>query len=235
MISTFAGDPNNKGNEGYSGDGGPALGAALAWPSGVAFDPAGNLYIADNDNSVIRKVDAGTKLISTIAGKYNEQNGDYSGDGGPATAAQLSWPMTIALGPDGSLYIADSDNSLIRKVGPQGIVQFDSQDTGTSSAAQDVIVSNIGNAPLVFSAIALTNAALDSSVTTCLVSTPVAPGASCVLGIQFAPQAPGSRLAGSAVLTDNAPNSPQTINLARHRHRQGGADRNLHGGSGRRR
>ena len=81
-ITTVAGN----GEYGYSGDGGPATSASLYGPSGVAVDSAGNLYIADQGNNVIRKVSGGT--ITTVAGNGIE---GFSGDGGPATSASLNF------------------------------------------------------------------------------------------------------------------------------------------------
>jgi uncharacterized protein (TIGR03437 family) len=97
--------------EGYSGDNGPATGAQLSNPTGVAVDPAGNLYIADTDNNRIRKVSNG--VITTVAG-----NGAYgfSGDNGPATSAQLYYPNAVAVDAAGNLYVADWGNSRVRKV-----------------------------------------------------------------------------------------------------------------------
>ena len=98
---------------GYSGDGGAAVGAQLMQPSGLAVDSAGNLYIADTGNSVIRKVAAATGLISTVAGNGTP---GYSGNGSLATTAQLGHPRHVAVDGSGNLFIADSDNSVIRKV-----------------------------------------------------------------------------------------------------------------------
>jgi sugar lactone lactonase YvrE len=113
-ISTYAGS----GGYAFSGDGGPATSAQLAGPFGVALDPAGNLYIADRGNFRIRKVTTGG-MISTYAGSGGYA---FSGDGGPATAAQLNSPEGVALDPVGNLYIADVGNQLIRKVTPGGTI-----------------------------------------------------------------------------------------------------------------
>ena len=110
VISTVAGT----GTAGFSGDGGAATSAQLHWPRGVALDGAGNLYIVDNNNHRIRKVDS-SGSISTVAGTGTA---GYSGDGGAATAAQLSNPRGVALDGAGNLYIADTSNNRIRKVGP---------------------------------------------------------------------------------------------------------------------
>ena len=108
-ISTIAGT----GEWGYGGDDGPATQARLGNPQGVAADGAGNLYIADFRNNRIRKVEAATGTISTIAG--TGEWGD-SGDGGPATQAQLGYPEGVAVDGAGNLYIADFRNNRIRKV-----------------------------------------------------------------------------------------------------------------------
>ena len=114
VISTVAGN----GTEGYSGDGGAAVGAQLNEPFGVALDGAGNLYIAEYENQRIRKVDS-TGVISTVAGNGTE---GYSGDGGAAVGAQLDSPYGVALDGAGNLYIADMGNHRIRKVDSAGVI-----------------------------------------------------------------------------------------------------------------
>jgi len=114
VISTVAGN----GTIGSYGDGGPATAAALSLPTGVAVDQAGNLYIADGGAGLVRKVTA-TGIISTVAG-----NGTYgfSGDGGPATAAELNAPSNVALDSAGNLYIADVFANCVRKVSTTGVI-----------------------------------------------------------------------------------------------------------------
>jgi RHS repeat-associated protein len=109
VITTIAGN----GTAGYSGDGGPASSADLDGPSAIAFDAGGNLYIADTWNSRIRKIDASTGIISTVVGTAT--NG-FSGDGGPATSAQICDPSGIAFDSSGNLYLADTSNNVVRKV-----------------------------------------------------------------------------------------------------------------------
>jgi len=99
-ISTYAGN----GNSGFGGDGGAATSAQLSQPAGLAVDAAGNLYIADSNNSVVRKVTP-SGVISTVAGTGGKQG--FSGDGGPATSAKLMAPFALALDSAGNLYIAD--------------------------------------------------------------------------------------------------------------------------------
>jgi Bacterial Ig-like domain (group 3)/NHL repeat len=107
-ASTTAGT----GTAGYTGDTGPATAATLANPSAVAFDTAGNLYVADANNHVIREIST-SGVITTIAGTGSE---GFAGDGAAATSAQLDTPTGIAVDASGNLYIADSHNHRIRKV-----------------------------------------------------------------------------------------------------------------------
>lgn len=109
IITTVAGNGRN----GYSGDGGPAIQASLNDPSGMAVDQAGNILIADSSNSVIRRVDARTGIITTVAG-----NGgfDFDGDGGPALEATLNFPTDVEADQLGNIYVADSNNNRVRKV-----------------------------------------------------------------------------------------------------------------------
>ena len=112
VISTVAGG-------GSGGDGGPATEARLRFPRGVAVDGAGNLYIAEETNQRIRKVDA-AGVITTVAGDGGF--GGYGGDGGAAVAAQLNNPEGVAVDGAGNLYIADKDNQRIRKVDAAGVI-----------------------------------------------------------------------------------------------------------------
>lgn len=110
VITTIAG---RAGQRGFSGDGGPATSALLDTPVGVAADGAGNVYITDIANNRIRKVAASTGIISTFAGNGRE---GFSGDGGPATDAQINFPFALDTDSAGNLYIADYSNHRIRKV-----------------------------------------------------------------------------------------------------------------------
>ena len=114
IITTLAGN----GSAGYSGDGGPATSAALNSPLGVAVDGVGDIFIVDENNQRIRKVDT-SGIITTVAGNGSA---GYSGDGGAATNAALYNPINIALDLQGNIYIADAYTQRIRKVGTNGII-----------------------------------------------------------------------------------------------------------------
>ena len=119
IIATYAGT----GESGYSGDGAPATAARLDYPRGVAVDSSGNVYIADTNNHRIRKVDS-SGTITTVAGTGSTglRLGGFSGDGGPATSAQLQHPSGVAVDSSGNLYIADTYNHRIRKVDSSGTI-----------------------------------------------------------------------------------------------------------------
>jgi len=153
IISTVAGN----GGTGYSGDGGPAISAQLHWPSAVALDGSGNIYIADYSSNRIRKVSP-AGIITTFAG-----NGiaGYSGDGGIATAAELNLPYGVTF-HSGDIYIAEYGNNIIRKVSPSNIISTFagsgvsgySGDGGPATAAefnlsQGIIFDQIGNSYII--------------------------------------------------------------------------------------
>jgi sugar lactone lactonase YvrE len=128
------------GKTGYKGDGGRAAHAELTEPTGVAVDSAGNVYIADAGNNVVRRVDAGTGIITTVAGdvaadQANGGVGGFSGDGGPAILAQLNDPEGVALDSAGDLFIADTFNNAIREVTPDGTIFTVVNKAGANGAA----------------------------------------------------------------------------------------------------
>ena len=138
-MTTVAGN----GKAGYSGDGGPAVEASLKAPHELLFDKKGDLYFAERDNHVIRKVDMKTGLISTVAGTGAP---GFAGDGGPAAQAQLRQPHCILLDRDGSLLICDIGNKRIRRL------HLDSKTietyAGTGEAATPSEGAPVNNAPL---------------------------------------------------------------------------------------
>ncbi len=130
LISTYAGT----GTAGYLGDGGAATSARLRTPQGVHVTSNGDIYIADTGNDVIRKVAAATGIITTYAGNGT---GGYLGDGGAATLARLNAPEDVAVASNGDLYIADSGNSVIRKVTAATGIITTVAGTGTSGSTGD--------------------------------------------------------------------------------------------------
>jgi hypothetical protein len=129
-ISNVAGN----GSMGYTGDGKAATGAQLNQPGGIAFDKSGNLFIADTGNNVIRRVDAVTHVITTVAGGVNCATAaglnsiysfyaTYCGDGEAATKAGLDKPTGLVVDATGDIYIADTGNDAVRRVdGKTGII-----------------------------------------------------------------------------------------------------------------
>ncbi|MGA2340187.1 MAG: NHL repeat-containing protein, partial [Terracidiphilus sp.] len=152
VITTVAGT----GTAGYSGDGGAAISAKLDAPEGVTVDANGNIYIADEANQRIRKVTASTGIITTVAGIGTA---GYSGDGGAATSAKLNYPQGVAVDANDDIYIADFQNSRIRKVSAStgvittvagtGAAGYSGDDGAATSAKLDepegVAVDALGN------------------------------------------------------------------------------------------
>src|SRR5439155_922634 len=137
IITTIAGN----GTPSFSGDGGPATTAQIGFVPGVAVDPAGNLFITDHNAQRIRRVDAATGIITTVAG--NGVHG-FSGDGGPATAAELGSPVAVAVDAAGNVLIADTfrvrrvdaTSGIITTIAGNGMFPPDSGDGGPATDAQ---------------------------------------------------------------------------------------------------
>lgn len=257
IITTVAGN----GTQGYTGDGGPAITAALSTPSGLALDAAGNLFISSFDGDTVRRVDASTGYIVTIAGNGTQ---GYTGDGGLGASAELSGPRGITVDAAGNLYISDSGNDVIRRVAagtnvistlagnrtksnypqngypaasggipvPEGLaidaagglyvqnmwgvfsitakttsIMFTQTTPGQTSAAQSLTLSNIGNQPLSLTGLFVSGSFVQqpSGARGCSSSTVLTPGDDCPAYIAFAPATAGI-LTGSLVVTDNALN-----------------------------
>jgi len=136
-INVYAGTPvEAPGHGSYSGDNGPAASATLDAPQQIAFDPSGNLYIDDRFNNLIRMVNsAGT--ITTFAGSYGNGFGGYAGDGGPANQATLSNPQGVTADSQGNVYIADTNNNVVRKVDTTGTITLFAGTPGVSGNSGD--------------------------------------------------------------------------------------------------
>ena len=115
MLREAVTGPVIGGRKGFAGDFGPAMEAWLDTPGGLAVSPNGDVYIADSNNDVIRRVDARNTIIEPVAGSHDLGSG-FSGDHGPAIVAQLDTPDGVAIAPDGDLIVADSHNDRIRRV-----------------------------------------------------------------------------------------------------------------------
>ncbi len=135
-LKRVAGGSSQSAYYGYGGDGGPAISAQIRYPAGLAVDAAGNLFFADTFNQRIRRIDATTGIVTTVAG---DGTSGYGGDGGAATAAQLQSPGDVAVDAAGKLYIADSGNARVRMVDPaNGQITSLASNVGASSVAVSV-------------------------------------------------------------------------------------------------
>ncbi len=232
VISTYAGD----GAAGFSGDTDAATSAELDSPLGVACDAAGNVYIADARNYVVRKVNAATGVITSVAGNnnsniYNDgksgytygngQSGEqYTGNGiansaasPQVTGAGIYAPYGIAVDAAGNLYIADYFDNLIRKVTANTATLFftPAQWVGQVSAPLNQAIENDGNTSLSFSAVSSdANSTIDSGAG-CSTATTVAVARQCTVQAEFSPTTSNNPLVGNISLTAPQPNSPLII------------------------
>jgi hypothetical protein len=210
VITTVAGSP---GLSSYTGDGGLARNATINFSSGLTLDAAGNIYIADAQNNVVRRVDATSGIITTVAGNHfatvlNNNSGI------PATAVTLNYPENVAIDAYGSLVIADR-NWLIREVDPNGALDFGNQAINTTSTVKTVTVSNIGNTPLHFNSTTPYATSGDFAFVsggTCDFTQPLAAGASCNVRVSFTPAAAYERYGTLAFYNDGVA-SPQMTQL----------------------
>ena len=267
IITTIAGT----GVVGFSGDGGPAINATMTYPLGLALDAAGDLYIADMGNGRVRRVDAVTGVITTVAGGgsssiipaagapatsvllsnpvgvaidasgsfyfsdpgYNGVNkvdaatgtlrriagtgsAGFTGDGGPATLAELNYPSGVALDSFGNLYIADYYNNRIREVSAAAApASFPNTGLGLMSPIQSVVLSNIGNSNLSIGSITATADFLVDPSGTCTGLATLAAGVTCNLAMLFQPQQAGARTGNITVTGDalNQAGSTQRVAL----------------------
>ena len=212
------------GTYGYGGDGGPATNATLSYHFGVALDGRGNVFIADTLSGRIRRVDALSGIINTVAG-----NGTFgfSGDDGPAASASLGVPYAVAMGNSGKLLTADTYNNRVRSVDPfpwavalPASLKFRGQPLGTTSAKMKVTLTNTGNATLSLNlAITGPNSGDFSLSDNC--RRYMEAGANCSISVTFRPSGTGSRIAAITII-NNAPDNPQMVSLSGFGIRTGG-------------
>ena len=210
-------------NCGFSGDGGQARSAEISSTIGqIAFDIAGNLYFADAGNQRIRRIDAATGIIRTIAGNGTA---GYTGDSGQATSAELSNPTGLAVDSQGQVYIlsnapAAGPTQALRKVGSPGLLVFGNQQKSVASAAHQITISNTGNSTMVLTSALITGAAagdykVDNTTTNCILTSgaTLQAGQTCVIGVIFMPAAVGARSA-TLTLHDNTVNGADAVSLS---------------------
>jgi len=204
-ISTFAGT----GAGGYNGDGIAATAATLYSPSGLAFDPAGNLYISDSGNSRIRKVSSVDSTITTFAGNGN---GLYYVGTGVATLAGIYSPIGLWFDQKGNLYIADYFDQRIREVQDNffEVRLAGSLAVGQASPVEPATIQNDGNAALDFTAFNPdANSAVVAASTTCPLGSPyVAVNNDCIVAVEFVPSVAGDPLTAFVRILGDTPNSP---------------------------
>lgn len=210
---------------GFSGDGGPASSAQLRAVYSTFLDPAGNLFIPDPDNCVIRKVSGSTGIISTVAGSGNPTGGyycGYSGDGGPALDAIFDSPSVAGAGPAGNLVVLD--NARVRSVANlmdapaaavlsfPSVLQFPTSPLSTS-ARLTVALTNRGSLPAGISNVVIsgTNASDFSETDDCVTHSLDGGGGSCSVNVKFLPSAIGMK---SALLTMTGTAGTQAVNLS---------------------
>jgi hypothetical protein len=201
-ITTIAGT----GGAGNSPSGGVASATQLSAPSGVIVDVAGNIYISDTQNNVVRKINPSTNIITTIAGSGGE------GDNNPANLASLYGPYGMALDSQGSLFLADAAHNRIRKISSNmGVLNYPTMRVGSVSAPLTQIVENDGTATLdIAGAAAVANAQVTSS-TSCTANTSVSVLAQCSIVAEFAPAT--LNVVGSIQLSSDASNGPNQLRL----------------------
>jgi hypothetical protein len=210
-ISTFAGQSGTAAN---AGDGGTALAASLKAPTDIAFDPAGDLYIASGGQ--VRQV-TGTGMIGTIAGTGG--TGSYSGEGGPAANAVIPSPASnLIVDSSGNVYIVDTAGNRLLEVavGNPAILNLGTQTPGSVGAAQVVTLQNTGNTAMTLKAISTSAGFVveTGNSTACSASNPVAAGASCTVSIAFSPASTATGVVtGTLTITDNALNASSTSQI----------------------
>jgi hypothetical protein len=216
IITRFAG-----GSTSYVtnfGDGGPATGATLNLPTQLALNAAGELYITDPGNGVIRRVDV-NGIITTVAGySYSSGGNLYDPAGTAATSAPLSAPSGIAIDTVGNLLISDTGDQTVWRVGPAGAVVFGPQAAGTTSAPQFITLENVGDSAVTFNAtpFAVTGDYLVTSEGTspCNFTAGLAVGASCTIAIRYRPSLNGA-LNGNVVFSTVNSGTPTITLLTR--------------------
>lgn len=231
IITTVAGN----GTPGYSGDNGPAVSAMLDSPAAVSIDDAGNIFVADTYNSVIREVVCAS-LATGCSPPAGETAGDiytiagdgtpgFSGDGGHATSAEIGWPLGTTIDSSGDLVFSDLYANRVRELtgvanipaantSPSSLTFATPQVVGGSPQSQTVTLTNPGKYPLTISSIGTSGSSDFTESNQCgPFPATISPGGACIITATFQASSTGLR---TAILTvaDNARNSPQSIPLS---------------------
>ncbi|HXM22682.1 MAG TPA: choice-of-anchor D domain-containing protein [Terriglobales bacterium] len=193
----------------FSGDGGPALKATMQQPYEVELDPAGNLYVGGGADVVVRRIDAASQTIVTVAGNPKRPgNFGFAGDGGPATQATLN-NTGLAVNSSGALLIADTGNNRVRQVDlVAGVnlskkMSFTTTPVGQTRQPLNANLKNTGLADLSISNVVITGRnSGDFAISQKTCGAQLAPGRSCSVSVTFTPQKTGTRSA-NLTITDN--------------------------------
>jgi hypothetical protein len=207
---------------GFSGDGGEAGSAEIGATVGaITFDLAGNLYFSDTKNQRVRRIQATTGIISTIAGMGTA---GYGGDNLGATSAELSSPTGVAVDSQGQVYIISSAAAtgtaqVVRKLGTSGFLTFGNRTKGGNGPPHIVTVSNTGNQALTITNVVISGTnpgdfKIDTNTTSCLLTpgSTLNSGARCQIGISTRPTGAGARSA-TLILLDNTVTNSNTVQL----------------------
>ena len=198
-VTTVAGT----GEGTYGGDGQPAVEAQLYKPGSVAFDPAGDLVIADSGNNRVRGVYGTPATIMTLAGNDSQQ---FTGDDGPANQASLYGPSAVFFDSTGNIWVSDFFHNRVREIAGSLLgITYPVMKVGKLSVPVTGTLYNGGNTTLTLNVPTVLQAQLDAATTTCDQS-PMAPTTFCNMGIDFAPTQVGGNITGSVTWTSNAPN-----------------------------
>ena len=212
IITTIAGT----GVAGHSGDNGLATSATLNTPDRVSVNGAGNFFISDSGNNVIRRVDGASRIITAFAGSGTF---GFGGDGGAALGASFATPVGVVVTAAGNMYVGDVFNNRIRKVLLNPNITLSSTTAAFAnqalnvSATLPVTVTNSGDAPLTISSIAITAGAFTISSNVCpLTPSTLAVGAKCEVDIAFEPTQ-FIAYSGTLTISDNGPTAGSTQNV----------------------
>ncbi len=199
VISTVAGT----GVRGFSGDSSTAATAQLNSPAAIAFDPAGDLLIADAGNNRVRGIYGSPGIITTLTGTASEE---FAGDAGPADQASLYGPYALLFDPMGNIWISDMFHNRVRKISGSSLgIAYSAMRVSKRSAPVLETLYNAGNGNLTLAAPVLKEAALDPNITTCNTAA-MSPTLFCNMGVEFAPTEVGKSISGSVQWPSDAPN-----------------------------